>query len=101
MNEIKDQEQIGLIKIAVENEESTLLSKFSSFVEELSGGVTFDESVKYQTRIVRHLLVQMAAVMPLASVGTCHCGKELRFKGKKSGLYACCTGNPEHCWKIS
>lgn len=90
----------GLI-FAVAEEGSSLLEKFSTLVEQSETGLNSSELADYQTKIARHLLVQMAAVMPLASLGTCHCGHDVRYKGRPGALYVCCTGLPEHCWKIA
>jgi len=54
-----------------------------------------------QDAIARYHLGLLASVMPLASIGTCEQdGTDLRFVGGSNGLRVCCTGSPQHCWKI-
>ena len=58
-------------------------------------------TTEYQTRIFRHMLVQMAAILPLASIGTCgQCPGDLRLIGRDDGLYAVCTLDINHCWRL-
>ncbi len=51
---------------------------------------------------VAQLQIALTAItMPLASIGTCSTdGTPLRFIGGADGLRVCCTGNPQHCWKV-
>ncbi len=60
------------------------------------------DELNLQSILARLQLAQMALTMPLASLGSCHCGHDLHYKGtEKQGLLVCCTGRPEHCWKIA
>jgi len=95
------EEKSSLSNLAIQAATSLLTSKVSSLLTDDGVVKNSEDLAEYQSAVARHLLVQIAAVMPLASIGTCHCGHDLRFKGKKNGLHACCTGNPEHCWRIS
>jgi hypothetical protein len=70
-------------------------------LHELSTGSAPGETELLQTLATRTQLALMAAAMPLASLGTCHCGNDLRYKGTPGGLQVCCTNDPEHCWKIA
>lgn len=57
--------------------------------------------VTMQDVFARNQLALLASAMPLASIGTCSDdGTDLRFVGGPDGLRVCCTGNPQHCWKI-
>lgn len=100
MSGIKRGIDYDVVSIAAE-ESSALVKKFDEFASQLKAGLNSSELSDYQTQVTKHLLVQMAAIMPLASIGTCHCGHEMRYKGKVSALYVCCSGNPEHCWRIA
>lgn len=74
--------------------------------EALNAIAYFNENPKPQimeqhTALAKNYMVALAALAPGASIGQCHCGEPLRFKGKSIGLFACCTGRPEHCWKVA
>lgn len=58
------------------------------------------EPKEVQSLVAKFQVAQTAMSLPLASIGSCHCGKNLRYKGTTEGLLVCCTGDPEHCWSI-
>jgi hypothetical protein len=81
----------------------SLIIRLGRQVAELPGGLPANEesAARAQSVLSQMQLAQMALSAPLASLGGCHCGGELRYKGKTDGLYVCCTGLHEHCWKVA
>jgi hypothetical protein len=76
---------------------SVALERLLPRLHEAEPGSKAFESLVSQTQ-----LLYMAMAMPAASLGTCHCGKDLRYKGTPSGdLFVCCVGATEHCWRIA
>lgn len=48
------------------------------------------------------LLAQAAIIAPHASLGSCaQDGTDLLYAGRADGLYVCCGGNPQHCWRVA
>lgn len=81
-----------------------LVAELLDRLQSLSGEIYLKSDMKAQ-REAQSLMAQLqmaqtAMSLPLASIGSCHCGAELRYKGLQRGLFVCCTGNPEHCWKL-
>jgi hypothetical protein len=61
----------------------------------------FGLSEQAQTMFVRAQLLQLAALAPAASLGTCQQhGRQLQFEGRPDGLWVSC-GIPPCEWKIA
>src|SRR5262245_825030 len=73
---------------------------FNLSVNLLDRIATATEHEEIQSLAARFQVAQIAMSLPLASIGSCHCGYNLRYKGTTGGLLVCCTGDPEHCWSI-
>ena len=55
-----------------------------------------------QTTIAATGLALIALLAPQASLGSCsQDGADLHYVGRPGdGLYVCCGGLPQHCWKL-
>lgn len=54
-----------------------------------------------QNTIAATGLALVALLAPQAKVGSCsQDGAELNYVGRPDGLYVCCGGSPQHCWKV-
>jgi hypothetical protein len=75
----------------------------SAEIAETSGGPLkpFGMSETAQTMFVRAQMLQLAALAPAASLGTCQQhGRQLQFEGRPDGLWVSC-GIPPCEWKVA
>jgi CHASE3 domain sensor protein len=55
-----------------------------------------------QSKLASIQFAAMALTSPTITVGSCAlCGGDLTFRGRRDGLYVCCDGTEEHCWKVA
>lgn len=60
-----------------------------------------DDEIDRATGALRLSVAYMAMAAPAASIGVCAIdGTSLLFTGRKDGLYVCCGGSPQHCWRL-
>jgi len=46
-------------------------------------------------------IANVALMAATVSVGTCTMdGTDMHYSGRANGLYMCCSGSPQHCWKV-
>lgn len=77
-----------------------LLYRVYNLREEMDPRRSHEAQIEVQSVMAQLQIMQIAASLPLASIGSCHCGHNLRYRGSQDGLFVCCTGDPEHCWKL-
>ena len=96
----REDQYIELLNVMIGKGDDISLNDLSSFDPLLVPDTKVLESTEeIQTKIANRLLIKLAKILPYASIGDCHCGNTLRYKGlPDKKLYICCTGNPEHCY---
>jgi hypothetical protein len=59
------------------------------------------ERSDYGQRLVQLIYVAVTALQS-GGVGSCdQDGTSMYYVGRTDGLYVCCGGNPQHCWKLA
>lgn len=77
------------------------IQKLSQELLELDVDLFSVDSPVVVNTLGRMQFAMTAAAFSTLSVGQCSIdGEPLTFRGRKEGLYVCCSGVPEHCWPV-